>query len=96
MTNDRMFIAMISMDEDVAEDLLKLYDVGPGELLEREFGWLEESGFALEGWAIADGDVQWERYLRYLVDWAINHSSDEDEGKSPMTYKRWIKSNDIS
>ena len=66
----------------------------PGEYLEREFGWLEQSGIQLDEWALLDDDVHWERYLLYLVQWAITHNSDEYEGMSPPSYDEWCHNED--
>lgn len=91
----REFIAIIGLDEekiaDYSENNYGDSDVSPGDFLEREFGWMQQSGITLENWALVDFDVQWEQYLRYLVDWAISHSSDDEIGKSPMSYKVWLK-----
>lgn len=61
----------------------------PGETLEHEFVWLQQSGLSLKNWALVDHDVKWERYLRYLVIWAIEHNSDAFEGLSPACYQEW-------
>lgn len=47
-TDNRNFIAIISYDEDPATEL------APGEYLEQEFGWLQQSGFKLSDWALVD------------------------------------------
>lgn len=87
----REFIAIIGLDEEKMITYSGNNDVSPGDFLEQEFGWMEQSGITLENWALIDFDVQWEQYLRYLVDWAISHSSDDEIGKSPMSYKVWLK-----
>lgn len=90
----REFIAIIGLDEEKASGYIKNFyddDITPGDFLEKEFGWIEQSGVSLENWALIDFDVPWEQYLRYLVDWAISHSSDDEIGKSPMSYKVWLK-----
>lgn len=88
----REFIAILGFDEDVAsryDETNGHEETDPGDFLEREFGWLEQSGVSLGNWALVDGDVRWERYLRYLVQWAIDHNSDEYEGMSPACYDEW-------
>ena len=88
----REFVAIIGFDEDVAsryDETNGYNETAPGDFLEREFGWLEQSGISLEGWALVDADVRWERYLRYLVQWAIDHNSDEFRGMSPSCYDEW-------
>lgn len=88
----REFITIIGYDENIAtgfDNSNGHEDTAPGEFLEREFGWLEQSGLSLEDWALADGDVLWERYLLYLVQWAIEHNSDEYQGMSPACFDEW-------
>ena len=80
-TDNRNFIAIISYDEDPATEL------APGEYLEQEFGWLQQSGFKLSDWALVDHDVLWEQYLRYLVKWAIEHSAEICTG--PLSFCEW-------
>ena len=87
----REFIAIIGLDEGKIMECIGNDDITPGEFLESEFGIMLQSGITLENWALVDFDVQWEQYLRYLVDWAIFHSSDDAIGKSPMSYKLWLK-----
>lgn len=93
----REFVAILGFDEDVASRYDETNGNGettPGDYLEREFGWLEQSGVSLSDWALVDGDVKWERYIRYLVDWAISHNSDEYEGMSPACYDEWCRCED--
>lgn len=88
----REFVAILGYDEGAAsryEETNGLGDTSPGDFLEREFGWVEQSGISLSEWALVDGDVKWERYIRYLVEWAISHSSDEYEGMTPASYDEW-------
>lgn len=87
----REFIAIIGLDEEKMITYSGNNDVSPGDFLEQEFGWMGQSGITLENWALIDFDVQWEQYLRYLVNWAISHSSDDEIGKLPMSYKVWLK-----
>ena len=96
-TEKRTFIAVIGYDEEVANKYCERNgidgDTTPGDFLEQEFGWLEESGFSLERWALVDEDVQWEAYLQYLVQWATDHNNPEEyEGQSPLNYEDWKKS----
>lgn len=87
----REFIAIIGLDEEKMMECNGNIDITPGDFLEREFAWMEQSGISLKDWALVDFDVRWEQYLRYLVDWAISHSGDDEIGKSPMSYKAWLK-----
>lgn len=88
----RKFIAVLDYDESVAEKYCEVNGNGetaPGDFLEREFGWLEPSGISLDNWALTDEDVQWERYLKYLVEWAISHGDVGYEGTTPACYDEW-------
>lgn len=93
----REFVAILGFDEDAAsryEETNGLGDTAPGDFLEREFGWLEQSGIFLSEWALVDGDVKWERYIRYLVEWAVSHSSEDYEGMTPASYDEWCACED--
>lgn len=79
----RKFISIIDYDESLEMGR------GPGDALESEFETLNNAGFTLEDWGIVDDDVQWERYLKYLVEWAILHTGRDYEGYSPMCYGEW-------
>ena len=89
--NRRVF-AIIEVDNDkaIAEDK------GTGEYLEREFGWLEQSGIALKHWLIADDDdtERWARYINYLIEWALDHSGEDCDGMSPVCYDEWCDNED--
>jgi len=82
--DERTFVAIINYQEEPTAEL------PPIEMLEHEFGWLEQSGMRLTNCALLDDyDVRWERYLLFLVQWAIDHNSDEYEGMSPPSYDEW-------
>lgn len=88
----REFVAILSLDEDVASrysEVNGLEDCTPGDYLEKEIGWVNYSGISLSDWALVDEDVSWEEYLRYLVQWAIDHHDAEHEGMSPASYDEW-------
>ena len=92
MTDYREFITIIGFDEDAAsryDETNGRGDNAPGDFLEREFDRLDSIGISLDDWAIVDGGVRWERYLRYLVQWAIEHNSEGYEGMSPACYDEW-------
>lgn len=98
MNTEREIFALIKVDEDVEVRSMEtngLPDCGCGEHFEREFGWLEDSGFCLEDWVIKDGDEneEWQRYLNYLADWIFSHIGEENKGMSPACYDEW-KDND--
>lgn len=78
--NERKFIAIINYDEDTALEYAEAngieYD-SPGHFLEREFGWIEPSGFSLDQWMIYDSaeDCRWHKYINSLILWAFDHLS---------------------
>lgn len=95
----RQFAAIIELDEDIAiknSEACGLCDMTPGDYLEKEFGWLEQSGITLEQWLITDYDdeVRWARYINYLIDWALSYSSEEFDGMSPACYDEWCDCED--
>lgn len=83
----RKIFAIISVDDDKAIEEGK----GTGEYLEREFGWLEQSGISLNEWLLAEEDSEdmWERYMNYLFKWAFEHSGDEETAESPLSFNVW-------
>lgn len=88
----REFVAILGFDEDVTsmhDEVNGHKEIAPVEFLEREFGWMEQSGISLEDCALVDSDVRWERYITYLVQWAINHSSPDYEGMTPADFNGW-------
>lgn len=64
----RTVIAMLEVDDDraIAEDL------GTIEYLEREFGWLEQSGVFLQSARILDDDDKYDAKAIELVDKIFN------------------------
>lgn len=91
----RQFIAIINYDEGVVSRYCEengLGDVTPGEYLEQEFGWIEQSGFSLEGWRLCDYDDSWDQYRMYVAEWAMNDVDQDDyKGESPLSYYEWLK-----
>lgn len=85
---ERTVIAYLTIDDDRA---FAEIDDGPIAYLEREAGWLEQSGIFLKDAAIADDDAEdpKERYMVYLAKFAFDHLSDPDI--HPMTYEEWRK-----
>ena len=85
INSSRGFVALISLDEECTQD------TAPGEHLEREFGWLEQSGLFLDDWMIVDDDEdqRWARYTNYLIQWAFDHRDESFEGNSPAAYNEW-------
>lgn len=64
----RTIIAMLEIDDDkaIAEDL------GTIEYLEREFGWLEQSGISLQSARILDDDDEYDAKAIELADKIFN------------------------
>lgn len=85
----RRFFAELNVDEDkyIAQTD---GDVGIGDYLENEMGWVTLSGITMEEWVLADDDdsLDMQRYANYLFKWALNHSSD-DIPCSPLSFEEW-------
>lgn len=88
----RKIFAIIEVDDDraIAEDK------GTGDYLEREFGWLEQSGITLREWLLSDEDdiERWARYIDYLIEWAFYHSDSMYADSSPACYDEWCDNED--
>ena len=89
---EREIYAKIIVDDNraIAEDK------GTLDYFETEFGWLNDSGIALEHSAVLDEDStdEWERYCKYLFEWIINHLSDDNKGMSPVCFDEWRDNED--
>lgn len=68
----RQVIVMLEVDDDkaIAEDL------GTIEYLEREFGWLEQSGISLQSARILDDDDKYDAKAIELADQIFNEEVD--------------------
>ena len=82
----RTIITRLDVDED------RLFDIGYEETIggvEKEFGWLTQSGISLIDAFIADEDEDdmWFAYVNYVAYWAFN----PDEGSSPMSFGEWTE-----
>lgn len=91
----RRLFAEINFDEEVASRNAETNgydDDGPTSTVEREFGWLEQSGITLANTVLADADDSdlWSRYLYYLMGWAMRHTYD-DEPESPLSWEQYKK-----
>ena len=91
----RRLYAEINLDEEAASKYAETNgydDVSPTYTVEREFGWLEQSGITLANIILADtGDSDlWCRYLYYLVEWAMNRTYDY-EPESPLSWEQYKK-----
>lgn len=84
---ERKIFAVISVDDDEAIKNV----LGTGEYLEKEFGWLQQSGISLDKWLLAEKDStsDWERYIEYLIRWAFEYSGDDDNFESPDSFNVW-------
>jgi len=87
---ERKIVAIIGVDDDTAFEKI---DDGPVPYLEKEFGWLEQSGIFLKDCFIADDDEddKWKAYLNYLVEWAFNHQGEEFAGMTPACYDEFCE-----
>ena len=82
----RKVFAELYVDEEVSG-----VDEGTLDYVEKEMGWVNESGIYL-GDAILvdhDSDSQWERYINYLCSWALSHNDEEYAGMSPASFEEW-------
>lgn len=83
---ERTIYAEITLDDDKA---FEENDMEPIEYIEREFGWLQQSGISLEQAVIIDTDCDdWDRYLNYLFQWAFDNTS-EEAPESPLSFNVW-------
>ena len=82
----RTILAYLEIDDDLAFEKI---DDGPIAYLEKESGWLAQSGIFITDAAIADADAAdpKEAYLVYLARFAFEHLGDGDI--SPMSYEKW-------
>lgn len=44
--------------------------------------------------AESDSDSKHERYINYLINWAINHNDEAYEGCSPAGFDEWLDNED--
>ena len=92
----RKIVAIIDFDEAASEKYVEtngLSPVTPDEYFEREFGWIEQSGFTLDDWIITDEDADsnWSRYINYLVKWIFDHSGYGDpDDMTPPSFSQWF------
>lgn len=83
---ERTIYAEITLDDDKA---FEENDMEPIEYIEREFGWLQQSGISLEQAVIIDTDCDdWDRYLNYLFQWAFDNTGEESP-ESPLSFNVW-------
>lgn len=89
---ERTVYAELTFDDDKA---IKENDMEEVEYLEREFGWLQQSGISLEQLVIIDTDCDdWDRYLNYLFQWAFGNIS-ENAPESPLSFNVWKSRKDM-
>ena len=79
----RTILAYLEIDDDLAFEKI---DDGPIAYLEKESGWLAQSGIFITDAAIADADAAdpKEAYLVYLARFAFDHLGDEVKTMSPL------------
>lgn len=67
-------------------------DCGVIDYVEKELGWVEESGISHGDMVILDydSDSPHERYLNYLSNWIFDHHDEEFQGCSPAGYEQWL------
>lgn len=82
----RTILAYLEIDDDLAFERI---DDGPIAYLEKESGWLAQSGIFITDAAIADADAAdpKEAYLVYLARFAFDHLGDGNI--SPLPYEQW-------
>lgn len=82
----RTILAYLEIDDDLAFEKI---DDGPIAYLEKESGWLAQSGIFITDTAIVDADAAdpKEVYLVYLARFAFEQLSDGDI--SPLPYEQW-------
>ena len=82
----RTILAYLEIDDDLAFEKI---DDGPIAYLEKESGWLAQSGIFITDAAIADADAAdpKEAYLVYLARFAFEHLGDGNI--YPLPYEQW-------
>lgn len=87
---NRKVFAIIEIDDEIAHGLDNNYV--PDKYLEREFGWLEQSGISLKKQHVFDvkDNTAWRRYINYLIEWAFAHSEDAYQGASPRRFDKGV------
>lgn len=80
----RTILAYLEIDDDLAFEKI---DDGPIAYLEKESGWLAQSGIFITDAAIADADAAdpKEAYLVYLARFAFEHLGDGTFTRCPMS-----------
>ena len=94
---NRKIYAEISADESQITRFCEtngLKDDGLIDTFEREFGWVEDSGFYLQRSLISDYDStdEWERYIDYVISWGFENYGAEDH-PTIKTYRKWRDGN---
>ena len=97
---NRKIYAELSLDEDQAirnAEVNGISNDGTLDYVEKEFGWLEQSGIKLADAVIFDKDdtEEWGRYIDYVFSWAFDHYSSGDDYPPIMNYKEWRVANGL-
>lgn len=84
----RTIYAKLTVDENRAIE----EDMGTLSYLEREAGWMEESGIYLDEAFISDYDSTeiWDRYIDYVLAWAFKNS--QKKTGDIKTFNEWLLS----
>lgn len=84
---ERKIVAIIGVDDEIAFEKI---DDSPVSYLEKEFGWLEQSGIFLKDCFIADDDETdiYQRYKNYLIEW-VERYADDERMNSPLSFEMW-------
>lgn len=84
---ERKVLAELYVNEEVSG-----VDEGTIDYVEKELGWVEESGISHGDMVILDydSDSPHERYLNYLSNWIFDHHDEEFQGCSPAGYEQWL------
>ena len=88
---NRKVFAELYVDEEVSG-----VNEGTLDYVEKEMGWVNESGIYLRGAILVDrdSDSQWERYINYLCNWALSHNDEACDGMSPASFEEWRNNED--
>ena len=97
---NRKIYAELSVDEGQAirnAEVNGISNDGTLDYLEKEFGWLEQSGIALKEAVISDEDdtEDWGRYIDYVIAWGFANYSADGEKPKIMTYEQWREENGL-
>lgn len=80
--------AEFSLDADKIPE-----DKSVNQYFRDESAWLNESGIYLERCCLEETEYaecsEWQKYIRYLLQWAFDHSGEGFFGQSPACFDEW-------